>query len=200
MTSAERIAALRAAVAGMTEGEWYAQDGDILNEAGCQIADFVPFSVDRAGIVALRNEAAWLLEQAAKVERLEHEIRNANRRNHERNVALDALHFVWCSGGCESGVHRFGEHPSLTEEIVRAAVSNTRQLVQWLENAEGRKLDNAGIKARWEEKERLERVEAAARAYVEISNRPFIPNVTDFRGLDAAYDALRAALDGKEGK
>lgn len=72
-TSAERIAALRAAVEKMTEPEWRStSEGSIVADVDAwMVADFVPRSADRAGIVALRNEAAWLLEQAAKVERLE---------------------------------------------------------------------------------------------------------------------------------
>lgn len=44
-----------------------------------------------------------------------------------KNTELDALHFVWCSGGCENGVHRF-EHGELTPEIVREATRNTARL------------------------------------------------------------------------
>ena len=53
-------------------------------------------------------------------------------RNHERNVSLDALRFVWCDGGCRSGVHRF-THGELTEEIVIEAERNTRRLRRWWE-------------------------------------------------------------------
>ena len=83
------------------------------------------------------------------------ELALANANNHQRNLALDALHYVWCSGGCEGGVHRFGEHPPLTEEIVRAAVENTRRLVAWFNNASDRKLSDVEIKTRWEESQKL---------------------------------------------
>ena len=42
-----------------------------------------------------------------RVGRLEHQLRGAQWNNRQRNLSLDALHFVWCSGGCVSGVHRF---------------------------------------------------------------------------------------------
>lgn len=57
--------------------------------------------------------------------------------NHERNVELDALHYVWCDGGCECGTHRFtlGE---VTEEVVVAAERNTKRLRSWWENKKHR--------------------------------------------------------------
>ena len=94
------------------------------------------------------------LAQEASTRDLE-ELRRANRNNRERNLALDALHYVWCSGGCEGGIHRFGEHPALTEEIVRAAVANTRRLVLWFNNAGDKQLDNVEIKTRWETDQKL---------------------------------------------
>ena len=53
-----------------------------------------------------------------------------------RNRELDALHYVWCDGGCRGGVHRFGEHPPLTKELVEEAVRNTQRLCSWYGNAE----------------------------------------------------------------
>jgi len=75
------------------------------------------------------------------IERLEKEVKALKRQltmqrdnNYDRNIELDALHFVWCDGGCRFGVHRYGEHPPLTEEIVFAAERNAMRLRQWLEN------------------------------------------------------------------
>lgn len=48
-----------------------------------------------------------------------------------RNKQLDALHLVWCSGGCVGGV---GDEPNLTEEKVKEAVTYTRRLVTWWNN------------------------------------------------------------------
>ena len=52
----------------------------------------------------------------------------------EKNLSLDALHFVWCSGGCSSGVHRYTKK-ELTEEIVRRAEAEVRRLRTWFINA-----------------------------------------------------------------
>lgn len=67
---------------------------------------------------------------------LRRQLRFANERNHERNVQLDALHFVWCDGGCYFGVHRFGDcDRPLTEETVLAAERNTARLRKWWNSA-----------------------------------------------------------------
>lgn len=62
----------------------------------------------------------------------------------KRNRELDALHYVWCNGGCESGVHRYGEHPPLTKELVEEAIRNTNRLVTWL-GSHSFKLANAAL-------------------------------------------------------
>lgn len=54
-----------------------------------------------------------------------------------KNRELDALHRVWCSGGCEGGVHRHIED-ELTAEMVAFAEYNTRRLRQWYVNKAGR--------------------------------------------------------------
>lgn len=50
-----------------------------------------------------------------------------------KNIKLDALHHVWCDGGCESGLHRYNDE-ELTQEIVDAAVKNTKRLEIWFKN------------------------------------------------------------------
>lgn len=47
-----------------------------------------------------------------------------------KSIELDAMHFVWCSGGCSSGVHRFSDI-QLTEEMIQIAERNTRRLRSW---------------------------------------------------------------------
>jgi hypothetical protein len=47
-----------------------------------------------------------------------------------KNLELDALHFVWCDGGCADGVHRW-DHGVLTEAIVAEAERNTARLRRW---------------------------------------------------------------------
>lgn len=62
----------------------------------------------------------------------------------DRNLAMDALHYVWCSGGCKCGVHRFTTVTKLTEEVVRAAELNTRRLREWFESSKRREARAAG--------------------------------------------------------
>lgn len=48
----------------------------------------------------------------------------------QKNIDLDALHFVWCSGGCPSGIHRSSD-VRLTEEMIQRAERNTKRLRGW---------------------------------------------------------------------
>jgi hypothetical protein len=51
-----------------------------------------------------------------------------------KNRQLDALHLVWCDGGCPRGVHRYQDDDVLvTEELVAAAERNTKRLRRWYE-------------------------------------------------------------------
>ena len=71
-----------------------------------------------------------LTDKAAELKR---QLTSTQRNNHERNLQLDALRIVWCNGGCEEGMARYGgEHP--TEEIVQAAEANTVRMRTWLTN------------------------------------------------------------------
>ena len=56
---------------------------------------------------------------------------------HAKNKALDALHYVWCSGGCDNGVDRYTEdgQPKLTEELLREAEFQVSRMRTHLENA-----------------------------------------------------------------
>ena len=55
----------------------------------------------------------------------------------DKNIAMDALHHVWCSGGCTGGMHRW-TNQELTPAIVAAAIWNTDRMVQWYINNKGR--------------------------------------------------------------
>lgn len=92
---------------------------------------------DDARIARLRAENVRLAEQ---VQNLRHEVTNAKGNNETRNRELDALHYVWCSGGCEGGTHRYGGKPDdVTEEVVQLAEENTRRLRAWFENRKAKK-------------------------------------------------------------
>lgn len=56
----------------------------------------------------------------AEVARLKQEIHYKNLALQEKNLALDALHFVWCDGACPSGVHRYTDE-TFTEDVVLQA-------------------------------------------------------------------------------
>ena len=102
---------------------------------------------DDARIARLRAENLRLVERQKKLRR---ELTEARVRNEERNRALDALHYVWCSGGCEGGVHRYGGTPDdVTEEVVAEAERNTQRLRQWYVNRQA-KVARARARAREE--------------------------------------------------
>ena len=52
---------------------------------------------------------------------------------HEKNLALDAMGFVWCDGGCEGGIYRYN-NKELTEEILKKAEQNVKRMRTWFEN------------------------------------------------------------------
>lgn len=65
------------------------------------------------------------------------ELRIMQRSLESKNRSLDALHYVWCKGGCKGGVHRWSEN-TITEAVVRAAEANTARLRVWWENHRSR--------------------------------------------------------------
>lgn len=91
------------------------------------------------------GESAQVCREAqAETEKLKRELTRAQQNNHARNLQLDALHFVWCDGGCKFGVHRFDEK-SLTLETVQAAMRNTARLVRYFKNYHYRRLSAGEI-------------------------------------------------------
>jgi hypothetical protein len=68
-----------------------------------------------------------------KIRTLKRQVENMQRALHDRNVELDALHHVWCDGGCTSGTHRWSEQ-TITEEVVAEAERNTKRLRRWFES------------------------------------------------------------------
>jgi len=66
-------------------------------------------------------------------EELRAQVRTMQEVLERKNKELDALHYVWCNGGCDTGVHRWTGGP-LTEEIVALAERNTARLRTWLKN------------------------------------------------------------------
>jgi len=72
-----------------------------------------------------------------------------------RNRQLDALHVVWCDGGCENGVHRFQPACSkiinrivdieITEAVVKTAEENTARLRRWWNNRQYKQSSKWGV-------------------------------------------------------
>lgn len=58
------------------------------------------------------------------------QIRQMQEALERKNRELDALHYVWCDGGCPRGVHRWTDQ-KVTREIVETAERNTRRLRRW---------------------------------------------------------------------
>lgn len=54
-----------------------------------------------------------------------------------KNRALDALHYVWCSGGCSSGVHRYQEEPP-DAKTVAEGLHNAGRLYTWFISSKGK--------------------------------------------------------------
>jgi len=72
-------------------------------------------------------------EELDKYKKLKREVTILQQALHKKNLELDAMHYVWCDGGCDSGVHRWTED-TVTEEIVRLAEINTIRLRRWYNN------------------------------------------------------------------
>ena len=70
-----------------------------------------------------------------KFKALKLEVQKMQKALERKNKELDAMHFVWCDGGCSTGVHRFDElgPEAITEKIVEMAERNTRRLRRWYE-------------------------------------------------------------------
>jgi hypothetical protein len=71
-----------------------------------------------------------LRRQAAQIRQMQLVLERKNRE-------LDALHYVWCDGGCAGGVHRW-DNTLITREIVEAAERNARRLRRWYRIVEWR--------------------------------------------------------------
>lgn len=72
-----------------------------------------------------------------------------------KNRELDALHMVWCSGGCPNGVHRFTDEP-ISQETVEFIERNAKRLRTWW-NAAIFRIDKPPTGDEWYDK-RIERI------------------------------------------
>jgi hypothetical protein len=61
---------------------------------------------------------------------LRQELTDIQQVLYRKNRMLDAIHYVWCDGGCAHGVHRYDEQV-ITEALVRDAERYTARLRRW---------------------------------------------------------------------
>jgi iron only hydrogenase large subunit-like protein len=92
----------------------------------------------------INNQAAHIKIIENLIQNHKRQITNMRKCLEEKNKMLDALHYVWCDGGCIGGIHRYNamKDVELTEEIVKKAESNTYRLRTWFINYKFRKLSN----------------------------------------------------------
>ncbi len=78
-----------------------------------------------------------------KIKDQKKQIRIVQESLERKNKEFDSMHFVLCSGGCEGGIHRYGDmkEVKLTEEIVKMAEGNTSRLRTWWSNYKYRNKD-----------------------------------------------------------
>jgi hypothetical protein len=85
------------------------------------------------------TEADEIARLRAKIAELRATVARNEAQLARRNRELDALHMVWCNGGCPGGVHRYqGEDVLVTEELVAIAERNTKRLRGWYETVKHR--------------------------------------------------------------
>lgn len=122
----------------------YIGNGDNNNEFG----SFFIYRIGKVFInvktydeIDVTNDKVRHLEEKIKTQK--REIRVMQESLERKNKELDAMHYVWCSGGCSGGVHRYDEmkNVELTEEIVKLAEANTSRLRSWLSNYKYRKIN-----------------------------------------------------------
>lgn len=86
-----------------------------------------PFIEDKEVLLNI----VWRLK---KVKKQAEEITTLNEVLRQKNLNLDALHFIWCSGGCEGGHNRYGETNELTKEIIKYAEHNVKRMKTYYKN------------------------------------------------------------------
>lgn len=93
-------------------------------------------------IEASQAESATAREEALafKVRVLKSQIRHKDETLRQKNVMLDALYYVWCSGGCKGGTRRWLPK-DVTEETVVAAERNTERLRRWWNISKSRRIE-----------------------------------------------------------
>lgn len=92
----------------------------------------------------IKNQAIHIKQLEELIHHQKHALQMLNEATRKKNLELDALHYVWCNGGCAGGIHRFKENVPITEELVRTAEYNTIRLRTWLMNTSYKRTDMSG--------------------------------------------------------
>jgi len=79
------------------------------------------------GLVDVIEEYKRLRDENAKLKR---EVMMKDRALHDRNRQLDAMAWVWCDGGCPTGVGRFSGL-EVDEAMVCMVETNAKRLRRW---------------------------------------------------------------------
>jgi hypothetical protein len=82
-------------------------------------------------------------ELEKKISILKREVKIKDRALREKNIALDAMHYIWCTG-CDAGAHRWSEN-TITIEVVEKAKEMTTRLETWWVNHYNREIDKGNI-------------------------------------------------------
>ncbi|NBR67118.1 MAG: hypothetical protein EBT79_07570 [Actinobacteria bacterium] len=95
------------------------------------------YSRDNDGLVRVLAE-----QRLIQVQALRREVTTMRESLEQKNRALDAMHYVWCTGGCARGQHRYCDAEAdgtLTRDAVTEAVRNALRLVTRWNNVEYRR-------------------------------------------------------------
>ena len=129
--------------AAATPGPWQADNLYVLDDNGRSLlAGEIGSPVGDANAVLVaetRNALRPLIEEVrqlrTKVKEQAHQLTIQREALEKKNRELDAMHWVWCSGSCDLGVHRWsGGAQTLTEEVVKLAERNALRLRAKLTN------------------------------------------------------------------
>lgn len=109
-------------------------------EFGCYLKAITELAQAVPGLLSeLRRLQDENERQQDQIRELKRQLTFQRENNERRNRELDALHYVWCNGGCIGGVHRWSDRgEGITQEIVDVAEQNTLRLKQWWGNRQNR--------------------------------------------------------------
>lgn len=79
-----------------------------------------------------QRDDAW-----KEIDRLKKEITDKNESLRKKNLELDSMHYVWCTGGCLDGTHRW-DGGKLTREVLEKARRNVHRMGVWLDARDAR--------------------------------------------------------------